>query len=217
MVALVAVSADDQLVHGRASAERETAVHETKLRPLPQGAERPLEAGHVGGIDPDPVDLARGDVDERDRLRVTEDGPGETLALGTRKTLRVVQLLEKTPTRAGGEPLKVEEDPRGHDRAGQAGAPHLVDACDQTNATSAIVGKEGRVAHGVRLFKPTENPHPLAVRKARVRTGAPSVALRAKRNSPTGPGECFWQAIGAARWRRRGRDNKRSVELHGTR
>jgi hypothetical protein len=41
------VSADDQLVHGRASAEREAAVHETKLRPLPQGAERPLEAGHV--------------------------------------------------------------------------------------------------------------------------------------------------------------------------
>src|SRR3954469_9023737 len=106
-----------------------------------------------GGIDPDPVVLARGDIDERDRLRVAEDGPGETLALGTRKTLRVVQLLEKTPTRAGGEPLKVEEDPRGHDRAGQAGAPHLVDACDQANATSTIVGKEGRVAHGVRLFK----------------------------------------------------------------
>ena len=89
-----------------------------------------------------------------------EDGLGETLALGTRKALRVVQLLEKTPTRAGGEPLKVEENPRGHDRAGQAGAPHLVDACDQANATSAVVGKEGRVAHGVSLFKPTENPHP---------------------------------------------------------
>ena len=154
------VSADDQLVHGRPSAEREAAVHETKLRPLPQGAERPLEAGHVGGIDPDPVDLARGDGDERDRLRVDEDGLGETLALGTRKALRVVQLLEKIPARAGGEPLQVEENPRGHDRAGQAGAPHLVDACDQANATSAVVGKEGRVAHGVRLFKPTENPLP---------------------------------------------------------
>ena len=43
------VSADDPLVHGRSSAEREVAVHETKLRPLPHGAERPLEAGQVGG------------------------------------------------------------------------------------------------------------------------------------------------------------------------
>ena len=67
--------------------------------------------------------------------------------LVARKALRVVQLLEETPARAGGEPLKVEENARGHDRAGQAGAPHLVDACDQANATSAIVGKEGRVAH----------------------------------------------------------------------
>ena len=125
----------------------EAAVYETKLRPCPQGAERPLEASHVGGIDSDPVDLARGDGDERDRLRVAEDGSGETLALGAPKALRVVQLLEKTPTRAGGEPLKVEEDPRGHDRAGQAGAAHLVDAGDQANATSAVVGKEGRVAH----------------------------------------------------------------------
>ena len=148
-------------MHGRRSAERAAAVpvHETKLGPLTQGAERPLEAGRVGGIDPDPVDLARGDGDERDRLRVDEDGLGETLALGTRKALRVVQLLEKIPARAGGEPLQVEENPRGHDRPGQAGAPHLVDACDQTNTTSAVVGKEGRVAHGVSLFKPTENPH----------------------------------------------------------
>ncbi len=71
---------------------------------------------------PDPVDLARGDGDERDRLRVGEDGLGETLALGTREALRVVQLLEEIPARAGGEPLQVEENPRGHDRAGQAGA-----------------------------------------------------------------------------------------------
>src|SRR6266508_4024115 len=96
-------------------------------------ARRLLEAGHVGGIDPDPVDLARGDGDERDGLRVGEDGLRETLALGTRKALRVVQLLEKIPAWAGGEPLQVEENARGHDRAGQAGAPHLVDACDQAN------------------------------------------------------------------------------------
>jgi hypothetical protein len=156
--AMAALVASPRTISWRSSAEREAAVHETKLRPFPQGAERPLEASHVGGIDSDPVDLARGDGHERDRLRVAENGPGETLALGTRKPLRVVQILEQTPTCAGGEPLKVEENPRGHDWAGQAGAPHLVDACDQANATSAIVVKKGRVDHGVRLFKPTGNP-----------------------------------------------------------
>jgi hypothetical protein len=99
------VPADDQLVHGCPSAEREAAVHETKLRPLPHGAERPLETGHVGGIEPDPVDLARGDGHERDRLRVREDVLGETLAFGTPKAFRVVQLLERIAARAGGEPL----------------------------------------------------------------------------------------------------------------
>jgi hypothetical protein len=147
-------------VHGRPSAEREAAVHEAKLRALSQGAEGALEAGRVGGIDPDPVDLARGDGDERDRLRVDEDGLGKSVALGTRKALRVVEFREKIPARAGGEPPQVEENPRGHDRASQARAPYLVDACDQANATSAVVGKEGRIAHGVRLFKPTENRHP---------------------------------------------------------
>ena len=52
------VSADDSLVHGRAGAER-IAVDETKLRPLSHCAERPLEAGQVGGAKPDPVDLTR--------------------------------------------------------------------------------------------------------------------------------------------------------------
>ena len=33
------------------------------------------------------------------------------------------------------------ERPPGHDQAGQAGAPHLVDAGDRANATSAVVGK----------------------------------------------------------------------------
>ena len=99
---------------------------------------------------PDPVDLARGDGDERDRLRVGEDGLREPLALGRREALRVVHLLEEIPARAGGEPLQVEENPRGHDRAGPAGPPHLVDAGDQANATSAVVGKEGRVAHRAR-------------------------------------------------------------------
>ena len=141
------VSVDDQLVYGRSSAEREAAVHETKLRPLPEGAERPLEASNVGGIDPDPVDLARGDGDERNRLRVAEDGLGETLALGTPKALRVVHFLEEISARAGVEPLEVEENAGGHDRAGQAGAPHLVDARDQADATSTVVGNEGRVAH----------------------------------------------------------------------
>ena len=102
----------------------------------------------MAGSNPDPVDLARGDGDERDRLRVGEDGLREPLALGRREALRVVHLLEEIPARAGGEPLQVEENPRGHDRAGPAAArPHLVDACDQANATSAVVGKEGRVAH----------------------------------------------------------------------
>jgi hypothetical protein len=137
------ITANDPLVHRRASAEREVAVHETELRPLPHGAERPLEAGHVGGIDPDPVDLARGDGDDRDRLRMRKHALGEKLALSTPKTLRVVQLLEKIPARARGKPLQVEENPRGHDRAGQAGAAYLVDAGDQANATSAVVGKEG--------------------------------------------------------------------------
>ena len=148
MVALVASPRTIVSCTGASSAEREVAVHETKLRPLPQGAERPLEAGQVGGSKPDPVDLARGDGDERDRLGVGEDGLREPLALGRREALRVVHLLEEIPARAGGEPLQVEENPRGHDRAGPASArPHLVDACDQPNATSAVVGKEGRVAH----------------------------------------------------------------------
>ena len=124
------------------------AVDKTKLRPLPHGAERPLQAGQVGGAKPDPVDLARRDGDERDRLGVGEDGFREPLALGGREALRVVHLIEEIPARAGGEPLQVEENTRGHDRAGPASArPHLVDAGDQTNATSAVVGKEGRVAH----------------------------------------------------------------------
>src|SRR5688572_9450725 len=57
------VSAHDALVHGSAGAER-IAVYETKLRPLAQGAESPLEAGQVGGAEPDPIDLARGDGDD---------------------------------------------------------------------------------------------------------------------------------------------------------
>lgn len=36
-----------------------------------------------------------GNGDERDRLRLCEDGAGKTLALGRRQELRVVQLLEK--------------------------------------------------------------------------------------------------------------------------
>jgi hypothetical protein len=78
---------------------------------------------------------------------VGQDDPSETLALGRRKALRVVQLFEKISAGAGGEPLQVEENARGHDRAGPAGAPHLVDAGDQANATSAVVGKKGGVAH----------------------------------------------------------------------
>jgi hypothetical protein len=168
------VSANDPLVHGRAGAER-IAVDETKLRPLSHGAERPLEAGQVGGAKPDPVDLARGDGHKRDRLRVGEDGSREPLARGRREALRVVHLLEEISTRAGGEPLQVEENARGHDRAGPASArPHLVDACDQANATSAVVGKEGRVAHGVRLFNPTESPHQARREERGVDWGTPS-------------------------------------------
>ena len=109
---------------------------------------------------PDPVDLARGDGDERDRLRVGEDGLGETLALGTRKALRVVQAPR-------GDSLPAPEASRSRSKRTPAAMigpakqarPHLVDACDQANATSAVVGKEGRVAHGVRLVKPAEKPH----------------------------------------------------------
>jgi hypothetical protein len=156
------VSLGDPLVHGRRGAKRTASVpvHKTKLRSLPKGAERPLEAGRVGRIDPDPIDLARRDADERDRLRVEEDGLRETFALATRKALRVVQTLEKVRVRAGGEPLQVEENPRRHDRAGQASTAHLVNTCDQANATSTVVGKEGRVAHELSLFKPTEKRHP---------------------------------------------------------
>jgi hypothetical protein len=79
---------------------------------------------------------------------VGDDGSCEPLTLGRREALRVVHLLEEIPARARGEPLEVEKDPGGHDRAGPASArPHLVDAGDQANATSAVVGKEGRVAH----------------------------------------------------------------------
>src|SRR5687768_6373715 len=69
MVALVPFSADDRLVRGRSSAERKVTVDESKLRPLAQGAKRPLEAGQVCGAKSDPVDLARGNGDERDRFR----------------------------------------------------------------------------------------------------------------------------------------------------
>ena len=69
-------------------------------------------------------------AEEDVRHRVDEDGLRKTLALGTRKALRVVQLLEEIPARAGGEPLQVEENPRGHDRAGQQARP--------TSSTPAI-------------------------------------------------------------------------------
>src|SRR5205823_2473200 len=88
------------------------------------------------------------DRDERDRLRVGEDGRGETLALGRRKALRIIQVI-KIAARAGGEPLQVEENPRGHDRTGQRSAAHLVDAGDQAKATTAVIAKEVRVAHRV--------------------------------------------------------------------
>ena len=51
-----------------------------------------------------------------------EDGLREPLALGTREALRVVELLEQIPASAESEPLQVEENARGHDRAGPAGA-----------------------------------------------------------------------------------------------
>ena len=73
-------------------------------------------------------------------------------ALGRREALGVVHLVEEIPARAGGEPLQIEENPRGHDRAGPASAgPHLVDAGDQANATSAVVGKEGKSLTELRL------------------------------------------------------------------
>src|SRR3989442_1628902 len=87
------------------SPQQIAALPDTKLRPRPEGAECPLEAGHVAWIGPDPVDLPRGGGDERDRVRADENGLGETLALATRGALRVVQFLETLPARAGGEPL----------------------------------------------------------------------------------------------------------------
>jgi hypothetical protein len=102
---------------------------------------------------------------------VGEDGVREPLALGRRQTLRVVHLLEKISARAGGEPLQVEENPRSHDRTGQAStSPHLVDAGDQANATSEVVGEKGRVAHGPSLFKPQGiRTLQIAIRPAKVR------------------------------------------------
>ena len=141
------VSADDRLVHGRFGAEREVAVHESKLRPLPKGAERPLEAGQVGGLEPDPVDLARGDGDERDRLGVGEDGLREPLALGGRKALRVVHFLEEIPPAPEAIRSRSKRTPAAMIGPAQQARPHLVDAGDQANATSEVVGKEGRVAH----------------------------------------------------------------------
>jgi hypothetical protein len=137
------VSVHDQLVRGCLGAERKFSVHEAWLCPLARASERPPEAGQVGVLNPDPVYLARGEGDERHDLRVREDGGGEALAFGTRQALRVVQLVEEVSARAGGEALQVEENACGHDRSGSAGAPHLIDAGDQANAASEVVGKEG--------------------------------------------------------------------------
>jgi hypothetical protein len=90
-----------------------------------------------------------------------EGGMGEALALGARKALRVVQFLEESSARTGGEALQVEQNPRRHDRAGQASTAYLVDACDQANAACPVVGKEGRGAQGARLFNPNEDPFPV--------------------------------------------------------
>ena len=71
---------------------------------------------------------------------------------GRREALGVVHLLEEIPAPARGEPFQIEENARGHDRAGPASAgPHLVDAGDQANATSAVVGKEGKSLTELRL------------------------------------------------------------------
>ena len=101
------------------------------------------------GLETERTDSATAPVPDPTALLLQgEDGLGEPLALGRREALRVVHLLEEIPARAGGEPFQVEENARGHDRAGPASArPDLVDAGDQSNATSAVVGKEGRVAH----------------------------------------------------------------------
>ena len=101
-----------------------------------------------------------------------EDSFREPLTLGRREALRVVHLLEKIPADAGGEPLQVKENRCGHDRTGQAAArPYLVDAGDQTKTTSAVVGKEGRVAHRMRPFKRTENPHLRTMKRSKVAEG----------------------------------------------
>src|SRR5687767_6879050 len=100
-------------------------------------------------MDPDQVDLPRGDGDERDRLGISEYGLSEALELGRTldDKLRVVQLSEFTQARAGGEPVQVEENARGHDRTGDGAAPRLVHASDQANAARAVVDEEGRFAH----------------------------------------------------------------------
>jgi len=136
-------------VRGYAGTGREAAasVYETQVYPLAYGAQSALEAGHVGGVDPDPVDLTRGNGDERDRVGVGEHCVGETLALRAPETLAVVQLLENLPALPGGKPLEIEENARGHDRAGPGRTTHLVDAGDQVNATSEVVGNESRLAH----------------------------------------------------------------------
>jgi hypothetical protein len=79
---------------------------------------------------------------------VGEDGFREPLALGRREAPRVVHLFEEIPPSAEAEPLEVEENSGSDDRAGPASArPHLVNAGDQTNAASAVVGNEVGVAH----------------------------------------------------------------------
>ncbi len=112
---------------------------------------------------------------------------------GTAKPLRVVQLVEQTPTCAEAEPLKIEEHPRGHDRAGPGGAPHLVDARDQANAASAIVVMEGRVDHGCAYSSPPGIRRSSAARRTQTRS-------RASMTSRTLSADTIrWSTIGSRR------------------
>ena len=123
-------------MHRSAGAERE-AVHETELRPLPHGAERPFEAGQVAGRSPiRPISIAGMATSATASAWARTPFASRSAWRQTLTRFPVVHFLEKILARAGVQPVEVEENAHSHDGASPAaGTPHFVDACDQADAT----------------------------------------------------------------------------------
>jgi hypothetical protein len=76
-----------------------------------------------------------------------EDGLGDALALGTRERFESSSSSRRHLPAPEASRFRSKRTPAAMIGPARQGAPLLVDAGDQANAASAVVGKEGRVAH----------------------------------------------------------------------